>query len=510
MNLRYRPSVVIACLLAATPLHARPDADTRAWWALATALSDDSMEGRDAGSPGHARAVAMVVERFRAAGLQPAGDVPAGSATPGWVQSVPLHEIKVETAGTDIAMVAADGTATPLRFLHDIAPVPPATAGPVPAVDAAVRFAGYCGASEVAGLAGKVALCFGNRRPGATLAAARLANVRAAGAVALITIADPGFEIEPPRWPVPYARAVGIDDGTSSAATALPQFSLNAAALPALLAGTGRLAAALVTDGGFGRPLESFDLPGQFRARLAVSERRYRSEQVIARLPGTDPALAGQPLLLAAHIDGYGYGEPVQGDGLYNGTFDDAAYVATLVRLAERRRGKGFARPILFAAFTAEEKGLLGARWFVAHPAAPLPDIAAVINLDQLRPIFALKALTMHGLTRSTLGATVRGLAATRGIAIRPDMEPERNLNQRADHWPFLEAGVPAASFIFAYAPKSPEERIYRDWASRYYHRPQDDPKQPIDFTAAGDFNNFFYDLVETVANGAERPRMLP
>ncbi len=495
----------IAALLAAAPAAAAPDADTKAWWALATALSEDGMAGRDPGSPGHASAVALVVERFKAARLQPAGDDEGGARR--WVQTVPLYEIKVEPQGTEIAMVAADGSATPLRFLHDIAPTAPDTAAAV-AIDAPLRFAGMCGKAEVAGLAGKVALCFGNRRAGAPLAAERLANVTAAGAVAIITIADPGFNLEPPRWPVAYARSVRLGGSAPGPAT-IPQFSLNAAALPALLAGTGRLAAALVTDGGFQRPLDGFDVPGRFRARLALSERYYTSEQVVALLPGTDPKLAGQPVLLAAHIDGYGIGEPVNGDAIYNGTFDDAAYVATLVRLAERRRGKGFARPILFAAFTGEEKGLLGARWFVAHPPVPVGDIAAMLNLDQLRPIFPLRALTMHGLTVSTLGETARRVAAARKISLRPDREPERNLNQRADHWPFAQAGVPAASFVFAYDPRSPEERVYRDWAIRFYHRPQDDPKQPIDFKAASDFNAFFADLVAAVADGAERPRLL-
>ncbi|KPF61627.1 peptidase M28 [alpha proteobacterium AAP81b] len=487
-----------AALLLATPALAGPDSDTKAWWALTTQLSDDSMAGRDTGSPEHARAVALVVARFQAAKLQPAGD------NGGWIQTLALKEVKIEAAGTTITIVAPDGSATPLKFLHDIAPT---AARGLPAIDAPLRFAGYCGKAEVAGLAGKVAVCFGNRRPGAPLAGERLANVTAAGAVALITIADPGFSLEPPRWPVAYARSVSF--AAAAEPRALPQFSLNADALPAMMAGTGRLPAALITDGGFQRPLDSFDLPGRFRATLALSERTYTSDSVLARLPGTDPALAKQAVLLSAHIDGYGTGEPVKGDAIYNGTYDNAAYVATLVRLAERRGGRGYRRPLVFAAFTGEEKGLLGARWFVRQPTVPLADLAAVINLDQLRPIFPLRALTMHGLTTSTLGATATEVARAMKIAIRPDREPERNLNQRTDHWPFLEAGVPATSFVFAYDPRSPEERIYRDWAIRFYHRPQDDPKQPIDFKAARDFNRFFEKLVESVADGATRPKML-
>lgn len=491
-------ALALALLLAA-PALAGPDGETKAWWALTRQLSDDSMEGRDTGSAGHARAVQLVIDRFKAAKLQPAGD------NGGWVQTLALKEVKVEAMGTDIALLAGDGGSTPLKFLHDIAPV---AAPGLPAIDAPVRFAGYCGKAEVAGLAGKVALCFGNRHNGLPLGGERLANVTAAGAVALITIADPGFAVEPPRWPVPYARTVSSADAAER--PAIPQFTLNADALPGFLAGTGRLPAALITDGGFMRPLDSFDLPVRFRARLALSERRYTSDSVLARLPGTDPALARQAVLLSAHIDGYGFGEPVKGDGLYNGTFDDAAYVATLVRLAEQRRGKGFRRPLIFAAFTGEEKGLLGSRHYVAHPTVPLAEIAAVLNLDQLRPLYPLKALTMHGLTTTSLGATAREIGRAMKIDIRPDREPERNLNQRTDHWPFMEAGVPGVSFLFAYDPRSLEERITRDWAVRYYHRPQDGPDQPIDYQAASDFNRFFGRLVAAVADGPERPRIIP
>ena len=98
-------------------------------------------------------------------------------------------------------------------------------------------------------------------------------------------------------------------------------------------------------------------------------------------LPGTDPALATQTLVIDAHLDGYGIGMPVNGDSIYNGAFDDAAYVATLIRLAETRSGKGYRRPMLFAVFTGEEKGLLGSRWFVEHPTVPKAEIVANITL---------------------------------------------------------------------------------------------------------------------------------
>lgn len=489
--------------LIAAPAFAKPDADTRAWLARTAELSSDAMEGRDAGSPGHARAIDLVERWFRDARLQPAGE----SGT--FRHTVPLHEVAVTSA--EMRVVAPDGSAVPLRFLHDITP---RAATDLPAIlGGAMRFAGYCSKTEAGPeLNGKVAVCFGSRRntapTGRANAAERLAAVTAAGAIALLTIDDVGFLVEPPRWPDAYARSVAHEGVTLP--SGLPQFRVNGAALATLIAGSGRLAAAILTDAGLHRDLESFDLPGRFEARLSTAQRKFTSQQLIGLLPGTDPAKAGEYLLLGAHIDGYGFGEPVNGDALYNGTLDDAAYVALLSQLAARRKGKGFARPLLFATWTAEEKGLLGARWWLQHPTVSKDQLAGVINLDQLRPLFPLKALTLHGLGQNTLADTAKAVAEGLKIGIRPDLEPERNLIRRVDSWPFMEAGIPAVNFIFAFNPRSQDERLYRDWYVRRYHRPQDDMTTPMDLDAAQDFNRFFYLLVETAANAPERPRLSP
>src|SRR4029077_20035062 len=122
------------------------------------------------------------------------------------------------------------------------------------------------------------------------------------------------------------------------------------------------------------------------------------------------PVLASEYVVLSAHLDGYGFGEPIQGDRLYNGAFDDAAYVATLIDLAQKLKESGtkLRRSLLFAVVTGEEKGLLGSRYYTAHPTIPKERMAANLNLDQLRPIFPLKILTMLAADDSTLGDTAR------------------------------------------------------------------------------------------------------
>jgi Zn-dependent M28 family amino/carboxypeptidase len=176
--------------------------------------------------------------------------------------------------------------------------------------------------------------------------------------------------------------------------------------------------------------------------------------------------------------------------------------------LAQRRQGKGFARSVLFAVFTGEEKGLLGSRWMVAHPPVPLANIAATLTLDAIRPLFPLKILTVIGSDKSSLMADVKAVAQPMGITARPDLEPVRGMIDRTDAAPFLKAGVPAIAFMFGYDDGSPEEARFRAWYRSRYHKPQDDISQPIDFAAAADFNLFFYSLTERLATSQTRPMM--
>ena len=185
--------------------------------------------------------------------------------------------------------------------------------------------------------------------------------------------------------------------------------------------------------------------------------------------------------------------------------------MATLITLAERRKGQGFRRPVIFAAVTGEEKGLLGSRWLADHPTPGAPRPVAVLNLDQLRPLYPLKILTTIGLEDSTLGQTVRDIAGPMGIQVRADLEPDRNLLRRTDHWPFMQKGVPAVSFLFGFDADDAVARArYVDWYERRYHAPQDDMTTPIDFEAQARFHRFWFALVEAVANADAPPRWLP
>ena len=479
------------------------DADTRAWWNRTTVLSADSMEGRDAGSRGHEHAARHVARWLGAAGLKPLGD--AGS----WYQWVPMEEVAVTHARLDVG-------GRPLRFLHDVT----VRGQSVPTtLEGALAYRGYCAADVLGDVRGKLVICHATRRPGLPNDEQRRSALQHAGAAGLIAIADPGFTVEPPRWPAAYARTVTMTDdppassmsapttaATSASGPAFASLSLRAEALGTVIAGSGQNADSLVAAGAAGRPLPEFELRDSLRATFTTARRTLRSPNVVGILPGTDSTKAGEGIVLTAHLDGYGYGTAVDGDSLYNGTLDDAAYVALIVRLLERRNAKGFRRPLIVAIVTGEEKGLLGSRWFLAHLPVPKARVAANINLDQLRPLFPLDLLTVHALDDTSLGDDARAVAGSLGIAVQRDPEPERGLMQRTDHWPFLQAGIPAVNFVFGYRPGTEAERIYRQWYREGYHTPKDDLQQRIDWKAAADFNRFYYALVARVADQDAAP----
>ena len=511
---------LLAASCASTPsAPAGTDADTAAWWAITGDLSSDAMEGRDTGSAGYDRAAKHVADRFAALGLKPAGE------NGGWFQTLPLKEVRMDKGATRFEVITYHGDGdlvgsratkravgvwgrSDLEFLHEIT-VRPSWSLPAD-IMAPLIFRGYCSAQEMTDVKGKVAICFGARRAGMTTGAQRLEAAAKAGAIGIINVDDPGFTIEPSRWPEAYARAVSFREAPPAAYPDMVVMRLSADSFPKLIEGSGQDAAAILRAGSTSQPLPSFDTPNRIEAMFHQSQRQLQSDNILALLPGTDPVLSKEIVLVSAHLDGYGYGEPVNGDSLYNGAFDDASYVATLLRLAEQQAGKGFKRSVLFAVYTGEEKGLLGSEWFSTHLTVPKENIAAVVNLDQLRPLFPLKALTMHAIDDTTLATNVRRVASTMNIEIRPDLEPERNLNQRTDHWPFLRASVPATNFVFAFDPGTESERRYREWYQVRYHRPQDDMTQPLDWAAARDMNTFFYRLVEDIANDPVRPSFIP
>ncbi len=486
----------MAGLCVCCTIFAAEAGDASRWWSHVEALANDNLKGRDTGSEGYRQAARYVVAQFERAGLKPAG-------TSGYYQPVPLHEVKFQAAKSEIELVRKDG-AEKLQWLRQVT-VTAALEAPT-SIDAGLVFGGDDPKSL--DLKGKILVQFAAARNAST--ASRSEPV--AGIAGTLTIDRTGGP-EPARWPVAYSVSMRLaDTPLPTAAKGRVSLRFSAANANELFKGSGHSYQELKELADAGKPLPSFEIPARLRATMHFETSNLTSDNIIATLPGSDPALANQYIVVSAHLDGYGIGEPWNGDDIYNGAFDDAAYVATLIDLAQKLHdsGKRLKRSLLFCVVTGEEKGLLGSKYFTAHPTVPKESMAADINLDQLRPIFPLKIMTTLALDESTLGATVKRVAEPMGIRIQPDLEPERNLLRRSDHYSFMQIGVPSVGFIFGYEKGSPEEAVYRRWYAERYHSPADDLKQPYDKAAAAKFNDFFDRLVETLADDNERPAWKP
>ncbi len=214
-------------------------------------------------------------------------------------------------------------------------------------------------------------------------------------------------------------------------------------------------------------------------------------------------------MVVSAHLDHIGIGAPINGDAIYNGAMDDASGIASLIEIAKGLKESGGRpkRSILFLAVTAEEKGLLGSKYFAAHPTVSGKAIVADINMDMFLPLFPLKYLEVQGLDESSLGDDIRTVAKEAGVEAQADKEPNVNRFIRSDQYNFIRKGIPALAFKFGYVPGAPEEKLFKDWVRLHYHAPSDDLNQPVDAAAAAQFDRILQRLIERVANSQERPR---
>jgi Zn-dependent M28 family amino/carboxypeptidase len=229
---------------------------------------------------------------------------------------------------------------------------------------------------------------------------------------------------------------------------------------------------------------------------------------VAAVLPGTDPKLKNEYVVLSAHLDHVGKGEPINNDAIYNGAMDNASGVATLIEAARTfaQKKQRFRRSVMFLAVTAEEHGLKGSRYYAAHPTVPSSAIVANINIDMFLPLFPFRSFIVQGLEESNLAEDLKRVAGKAGVAVLTDPEPERRAFVRSDQYSFIRKGIPAISLKVGFTKDSPEHDIVKRWRRERYHAPSDDLKQPIDFTAAARFNEIYLQVVEAIANRSERP----
>ena len=511
------------------------EAAGRAWFAHIQVLASDSMRGRLTGTEDYLRAAAYVVQQFKADGLQPAG-------TDGFYQPVHFDVTRVVAEKSSMTLIA-DGKQTPLILGQDAIL---SARGQQPAsVTAPLVFIGYglhlpeahyddfdSAEVPVASLKGKVVVLMNGgpaELPGALKSYARTAplarELADAGVLGVITVPTPksmdfGWDRVASSASQPGMR-LATEPGDETAAAAHPALAdlhtimlsaqFNPADADKLFAGTGHSFAELLALADAGKPLPHFALSKTLAAKVTTESTQVVSPNVVARLEGSDPALKNECVLVSAHLDHLGVGAPIKGSSIYAGAMDDASGVASVLEIANRlsHMPDRPRRSILFVVFTAEEKGLLGSRYYARHPTVPPSDLVADLNMDMFMPLFPLKKLHVQGLGESTLQEDARAVGAQHHIEIATDPEPDRNSFIRTDQYSFVQAGVPALAMKFGWTAGSPEYKAWRAWLAERYHSTQDNLSQPMDLPAAAQFDSFFGDLATRVADDPARPHYL-
>ena len=507
--------------LSGAALGAQPAAADAAarWFSHVEVLATDEMRGRETGSPEHRKAAEYVAAKFKAAGLAPGG--PSG-----YLQPVEFRSRRLDETASSLALVT-NGTAQPVTLGEQ------AYFGlrlaPAPRVEAGLVFAGNglqvpeVGHDDFAGLdvRGKVVVyVVGSpaQVPGALSAHYQSAWVRAEtlrrlGAIGTIAIPNPSSS------DVPWARSSAnrlaaamtlADPALGDAAGQQVAITWNAAHADPLFAGSGHRIQDLLASADKREPLPRFALTPSVRAVMKVESAPVTSDNVIGVLKGSDPALANEYVVLTAHLDHVGVGAPINGDAIYNGAMDNASGIATLIEAASAIAAARPKRSVLFVAVTAEEKGLLGSRYFARHPTVPRSAIVANINMDMFLPLYPLTSLMVLGLDESDLGDDIRGVAQEMGLQVAADPQPLRNRFIRSDQYSFIREGVPALAMKVGYAPGSPEAAVDAAWTKERYHAPSDDLQQPIDRAAAVGFTDVIGRLAVRVANRSTRPAWNP
>jgi Zn-dependent M28 family amino/carboxypeptidase len=257
------------------------------------------------------------------------------------------------------------------------------------------------------------------------------------------------------------------------------------------------------------KPLPHFPLALSIQARATVKKKSVQSANVVAKLPGSDAKLKNEYVVLSAHIDHIGIGEPINGDRIYNGAMDNASGSAVLLDVAASLKSshEKFKRSLLFLFVTGEEKGLLGSRYFTSHPTVKPDAMVADINIDMFLPIVPLKVLTVYGLAESDLGDRANEAAQNVGVRVQPDPEPQRNVFIRSDQYNFIRHGIPALAMKVGFDAGSPEQQIFKDWLTQRYHAPSDDLEQPVDLSAAAAYEEIIRSLMVRVASDDRRPQ---
>ena len=510
--------IAIAAAAAESPISAeRIKEDVRV-------LSSDEFLGRGPGEPGDEKTVTYLADAFAKAGLEPAGE----NGT--FFQEVPLVRLDRQPGATMTLNIA--GKSIPLALGRD------ATLGlrnvdRTEVTDAPLVFAGYgivdaargWNAYEGVDMAGKIAVVLANdpdfeggrdlgfegrRMALSGRVGTKFEAAAKAGALGVLVIHEeaaasypfsqlgsgdvlPAFVLAPLN-PSPLKLSGWLTRDISNRLLKGSKLSLNALK-------------ARARDPKFRAfPLErtSLSAAGEVKATPVVSR------NVIAKITGA--SRPNEFILYGAHWDANGQnGADKKGDTIRNGAVDNAIGTAAVLEIARAfKAGEAPARTVLFALWTAEEKGLLGADYYAAHPLYPLATTAAVINLDPHVVLPSAQDIELIGGGRTTLEDDFARLAKDNGLRVTPEPNPEAGWYFRSDHFPFARRGVPALAFRagrdLADGGTAAGQRIVAAYNANCYHQPCDEFDPRWSFAGTVQEATVAYSLGRELANSDAWP----
>ncbi|HUP89156.1 MAG TPA: M28 family metallopeptidase [Longimicrobiales bacterium] len=492
-------------------------------------LSSDEFEGRAPGSRGEELSVKYITERLQAIGLKPGN--PDGT----YVQNVPL----VGFTGQPTATLTAGGKSMSLRFPDEYVAVSRHFKTQIDVDNSDIVFVGYgvvapeYGWDDYKGVdvRGKTILMLindpavpdpgnpskldpnmfkGNAMTyyGRWTYKYEIASEKGAAAAIIIHETGPAgypYEVVSGSW---GRENFDIKNASGNAERARVESWIRNDKARELLAAAGQDLDAL-KRAAVRKDFRPVALNAQASIHIKNTLREVQSKNVVGRLEGEKK---DEYVVYSAHWDHLGKDASAPGDGIYNGAIDNASGVATVLELAQAftKLGHKPERSLLFLFVTAEEKGLLGAKWYGNNPLYPMNKTVANINIDGVNQWGRTKDLVLVGYGNSTLDDLTIEAARHQGRTIVPDPEPQKGFFYRSDHFEFAKQGVPAldpdAGVDYIGKPAGYGERKREEYTNNDYHKPADEVKPDWDLSGAIEDAQLFFMVGYMVTQGERWP----
>lgn len=504
--------------------------DGRSWQRVRAdmiALSSDDMQGRAAGTEGHERAAAFVAARFAELGL-----IGNGRGFRDHLQPVPFMQSRLDHATLRLGA----GEEIVELSLPDDFTAQGGFGSPEESVTGPVVFAGYGISAPESGhddyaqldVRGRLVIVLSGAPPAfgtserAYYSSLRdkQALARSLGAAGLLVVQTP-VDRERSPWPrvvresrIPDLRWRDAGGSACDGFSALPTATLSPRGAERVFAAIGIVLDDLFEDY-FSARRGAFALGATATLSRRSTQSLQSSPNVIALLPGSDSRLRSEVVLVSAHLDHLGVNAQAAGDAIFNGAYDNAAGVAVMLEVARslaasRQRPR---RSILFAAYTAEERGLRGSDYLARHPPVPIEAVVANLNIDMPYLGFPIRDVEGYGAAHSTLEDALLVAARENGLSVSPDPRPELVRLIRSDQYSFVRQGIPGMNLKPGSQSSDPSidgAAELRGFLEKHYHQPGDDASLPFSPEAAEAFAQTAITLARVVANAAERPQWRP